>query len=243
MNSKNLTRLGLIGAGLALILTGCTTADPSAARTMNGTWCSLGTSISWYNDHVDTNRFTRGYQSRVMDVLAFDGFVNPAINGGTVVGQAAAAVPKADYYTIEHGINDWGHSTPVGTIDDYKSRPEGKSFCSAYRRLIDKIRAANPSAKIVLCTPRRGFGFGKYLPATSDEPKNGIYLREYAEAVRAIAAQEGFPVADFFERCGTDYELPALSIDRALHPNDVGYQRMANELIRAFGQVRQGVLK
>ena len=227
-------------AGCALVA-GCAmfARDPFAARKMEGTWCSLGTSISWYNDNVKSSggRFTKGYQTRVMEVLTFDGFVNPAINGGTIVGQANGKVPAAAYYTIEHGINDWGHSTPIGTIEDYRGNTGNRTFYANYRKLVDKIRAANAEAKIIVCTPRRGYGFGTYLPADSETPKNGIYLREYAEAVRAIAAEEGFPVADFFANCGTDAELKSLSIDVALHPNDAGFQRMADELLRAFATV------
>ena len=234
----NMNRKGILlaAAGCVFFLV-CTLfgRDPMAPRKMTGTWCSLGTSISWYNNHVAKGRFTRGYQSRVMDVLKFDGFLNPAINGGVVKGQISA-VPKADYYTIEHGINDWGHSTPIGTIEDYNSKT-GVTFYASYGKLISKIRTQNPAAKIILCTPRRGYGFGSYLPANSDMPKKGIYLKEYAEAVRAIAAKEGFPVADFFNNCGTDAELKSLSIDVALHPNDEGFQRMANELLRAFAKL------
>ena len=38
---------------------------------VNGRWCSLGTSITWYNDNVSFagGAFTRGYQDRVMDKL------------------------------------------------------------------------------------------------------------------------------------------------------------------------------
>ena len=238
---KKSIAIGLMGLAVAvgLLVGGCAmfARDPFAARKMEGTWCSLGTSISWYNDNVAKGRFTRGYQSRVMDVLAFDGFVNPAINGGTIVNQAAGKVPAAAYYTIEHGINDWGHVTPVGTIEDYRGNTGNATFYANYRKLIDKIRAANPEAKVILCTPRRGYGFGTYLPKDSETPKGGVYLREYADAVRAIAAEEGFPVADFFATCGTDAELKSLSIDVALHPNDAGYQRMADELLRAFAEV------
>ena len=51
-----------------------------------------------------------------MEKLAFTNFSNKAVNGG-VLQSAINSVVLADYYTIEHGINDWGHSTPVGTID------------------------------------------------------------------------------------------------------------------------------
>ncbi len=38
----------------------------------------------------------------------------------------------------------------------------------------------------------------------------------------------------FYANCGEEEELADLSIDVALHPNDAGYQRMADELLRAF---------
>ena len=235
MKRKSLLLAAVAGS---LLLTGCAlfSRDPFAPRKMGGTWCSLGTSISWYNNNVAASggRFTRGYQDRVRDVLAFDGFVNPAINGGVIAGQAAAAVPKADWYTVEHGVNDWGHTVKVGTIEDYRGNAKNGTFCASYRILVDKIRAANPAAKVILCTPRKAYGFGGDLPKSSSEPKGGIYLGEYADAVRAIAAEEGFPVADFYANCGENDELKGLSIDVALHPNDPGFQRMADELLRVF---------
>lgn len=231
----------MLSASLACVVAaGCALhgPDPMKVRKVSGTWCSLGTSISWYNDNVSVagGRFTRGYQDRVMDILKFDGFVNAALNGSTIAAQAAADLPKADYYTIELGINDWGHSTPIGTIEEYRAAAKTRTFYASYRKLIDRIRSKNANAMIILCTPRKGYGFGKYLPSSSGEAKNGIYLREYAEAVRTIAAEEGFVVADFYANCGEDDELESLSIDVALHPNDIGFQLMANELLKSFAR-------
>jgi len=213
--------------------------DPQAARTLHGTWCSLGTSITWYNDHVSASggRFTAGYQSCVRQTLAFDGFVNGGIDGGALANQLGQ-VARADYYTIEHGVNDWGHSTPVGTMEDYLNNTSNGTFYADYRRLIDEIRTLSPKATIIVCTPRRAFGFRGYLPEHWYLPKNGIKLEDYAKAVRAIAAEEGFEVADFFRNCGSNAgRLKATSIDVALHPNDVGHREMADELLRAFARV------
>ena len=57
------------------------------ARPVNGTWCSVGTSITWYNNNVATGggRFTRGYQDRVMDKLAFAELINVGHNGGVIL--------------------------------------------------------------------------------------------------------------------------------------------------------------
>ena len=90
---------------------------------------------------------------------------------------------------------------------------------------------------IVLCTPRKGYGFGTYLPAKCDDPLNGIYLKDYADLIREIAAYESLPVADFFNLCGSQKNLAKLSIDTALHPNDLGYQMMADVLVQAMKKV------
>lgn len=216
---------------------------PVAARAVKGHWCALGTSITWYNENVSSQpvagSFTRGYQSRVMDRLKFSQYSNQGVNGG-VVKSAIDKVIRADYYTIEHGINDWAKNTAVGTIDDYINNTNNGTFAANYRVLIDKIYATNPDAKIVLCTPRKAYGFNGFLPAHWYDPKHDnntgkdIYLKDYVDIVRQIAEYESLPLADFFAECGAQHNLQRLSIDVALHPNDAGYQLMANVLLQAL---------
>ena len=237
---------------LLMILAIVLAAVPAFAqvRDVKGHWCALGTSITWYNENVNASNggFTKGYQTRVMEKLAFTKYTNNAVNGGalkTVLQQNK--VIEADYYTIEHGINDWGQSIPVGTMDDYINNTGNGTFAAEYRKLIDAIYKANPKAKIVICTPRRGFGFSGYLPDHCYDPKNGIYLSEYAEMARKIAEYESIPVADFYKYCGGQRTLLDESLNDArassgytndaVHPNDIGYQRMANVLIDALENV------
>ncbi len=207
----------------------------SETKPVSGHWLSLGTSISWYNSHV-SSAFTKGYQTRVLEKLAFEQFTNNGANA-SCLSSAKNYVVKADYYTIEHGINDWGNSVAVGTIDDYKNNTKNGTFAASYRELLDKIYSTNPKAIVILCTPRKGYGFGDYLPAHWYDAKNGIYLEDYAKVIREIAEYESLPVADFFRYCGGQRNLANLSIDTALHPNDNGYQLMANILVEAFNQV------
>lgn len=206
-------------------------------RKIPAKWCSLGTSITWYDSNVAVRRFTKGYQTRVLEQITFTNFVNKGVNGGTVKSAIRAVVP-ADLYTIEHGVNDWGQRVKPGTFDDYLKKTGEGTFAGAYRETIDAIRAANPKAKVILCTPRKSYGFGKYLPPNCDGVKEGGFrLVDYVDIIRKIAAHEKFTVADFYGKCGEEKELAALSIDKALHPNDAGYQRMANELVRAILKV------
>lgn len=202
---------------------------------IDAAWMSLGTSITWYNNNV-SSAFTKGYQTRVREELPFKRFFNRGVNASCLAG-TENQVAYANYYTIEHGINDWGHCTPVGTIDDYKNNTNNGTFAASYRKVIDKIYATNPKAQIVLCTPRKAYGFNGYLPANCEDAHGGIYLHEYADLIREIAEYESLPVADFFALCGNQRNLASLSIDQALHPNDRGYQLMADVLVKAMKKI------
>ena len=211
-------------------------ASTPEPRKVNARWCSLGTSISWLNDQTASYPITKGYQTRVLEKLAFTKFENKAVNGGTLES-AISAVGLADIYTIEHGINDWGHSVPVGTLEDYIKNKKNGTFAAIYRQVIDRIFARNSKARVILCTPRKAYGYSGYLPDHWYDEKNGIYLEEYAQIIREIAAYESFPVADFFAEAGGQRQLKNLSYDTALHPNDAGMQIMANILIQAFEKI------
>ena len=204
-------------------------------------WLSLGTSITWYNSHAG-GKFQKGYQSWLMEQIKFDGFANRGISGACL-NSTLGCIQDADLYTIEHGINDWGNRVPPGTMSDYVNNTKNGTFAATYRQVIDKIRSTNPKAKIILCTPRKGYGFGNYLPARCDakqserDGRKGYFLKDYANLVMAIAKKEKLPVADFYSTCGEQDELEGLSIDKALHPNDAGYKRMANILAKTMMKV------
>ena len=199
-------------------------------------WCALGTSITYLNDYDKQGRFEKGYMDRTLDQLHFAKMTNQGVSGGCIQS-AYNKVIKADYYTIEHGINDWGQFTPVGTFDDYLNKNNNGSFAYWYRMVIDRIFSVNPKAKVVLCTPRKAYGFSGYLPNNCMGDLNGIYLADYVNIIRQIAEYEGFPLADFYAECGGQRDLARMSMDTALHPNDEGYQMMANVLIPAMKKV------
>ena len=163
-------------------------------------WLSLGTSITWYNSHAG-GKFEKGYQSWLMEQIKFDGFTNRGISGACL-DSTLWCIQDADLYTVEHGINDWGNRVPPGTMADYENNTGNGTFAATYRKVIDKLRATNPKAKIILCTPRKGYGFGGYLPDRCDarqterDGKPGYFLKDYADLVLAIAEKEKLPVAD-----------------------------------------------
>lgn len=236
---------GAQAAGMCASVTPLTAADSEtgigAPRYLPLRWLSLGTSITWYNSHAG-GKFEKGYQSWLMEQIKFDGFANRGVSGACL-DSTLWCIQDADLYTVEHGINDWGNRVPPGTMADYENNTGNGTFAATYRKVIDKLRATNPKAKIILCTPRKGYGFGGYLPDRCDarqterDGKPGYFLKDYADLVLAIAEKEKLPVADFYATCGEQDELADLSIDKALHPNDAGYKRMANILAKTMLKV------
>jgi lysophospholipase L1-like esterase len=201
-------------------------------------WCSLGTSITWYNNNQ--KGFEKGYQGWLQEKMSIQ-LVNKGVNGGTLVGLASnlnIIEQGCDIYTIEHGVNDWGNSIPVGSIDDYINNTGADTFFGAYRKVIDRIYEMNQNAIIILCTPRKSRGFKGFLPESCHGEKSGNTLKDYADAAVKIANRESLFLCDWFNECQVnDHNLPIYSIDDALHPNDEGYKQMAEILIKQFEKI------
>lgn len=221
-------------------------------------WCSIGTSITYANDHVMAGiRKMKGYQTRVMERLTFSAFTNVGVSGQAIgngtIGHDVASLASnvdnvittiADFYTIEHGVNDWGQCVNVGTIDDFINNTGASTFFGAFRIVIDKIYSLNAEAQIILITPRKAYGYGGYLPNNWWEAKtnggNDYYIKDYANAVKVIGEFMSLPVCDWFgESNSNQYNLALNSGDAnpAVHPNDVGYQKLANLLVQTFQKV------
>ncbi|MBQ0088753.1 MAG: SGNH/GDSL hydrolase family protein [Prevotellaceae bacterium] len=149
----------------------------STVKMVDAHWCALGTSITYLNDYDKQGRFKRGYLDRTMDQIHFSKLTNQGVSGGTI-NSAYAKVIKADYYTIEHGINDWGNGVEPGTFEDYVNGTNQGSFAYWYRKVIDRIFQVNPKAKVVLCTPRKAYDFMTFLPPHCMDIHKGHYLKD-----------------------------------------------------------------
>ena len=122
------------------------------------------------------------------------------------------------YTLILYGTNDWKRceqQVPCYTVD-------------AVRSMIGAVKAIQ-SLPIV----------GTLPPVNPNEnlPERNEWVARMNVALRAMALQEGVPVADvhggFTRAGGTGNELAALFVD-TVHPNDRGYQIIADAFFRAI---------
>lgn len=182
-------------------------------------WVAIGDSITYLNDHRDEtgNRITKGYMTRVTEALPDIRYTNQGHNGWTSGGIAKEiqklGIEKADVYSIFLGTNDWWQGRPLGTLKDYRNNTGNHTVNGSFRIIIDKLRSLNKNAKIILITPmqRTDFVYINNMDNSAHgcyKEKNGQSLKQFADAVIAIATLERFALVDLYHK--TDMSLQNL---------------------------------
>jgi len=173
------------------------------------TWVAIGDSITYLNDHPEEtgNRVSKGYLTRISELLPNLKYINQGHNGWTSGGIAgnidSLGLIKADVYSVFLGTNDWWQGRPIGKIDDYQHDNGNITVYGSFRIIINKIRQLNPEAKIVLITPMQRNDFVYIANAKNNafgsyQKKNGQTLEEFANVVLTIGRYEKIPVVDLY---------------------------------------------
>lgn len=179
-------------------------------------WVAIGDSITYLNDHPDEtgNRIRKGYLDLIIQKFPDIQVVNKGFNGWTVVKIAQEFdkldIPKADVYSVFLGTNDWWAGRPLGIFEDYQNDTGPETVHGAFRVIVDNLRSLNANAKIILITPMQRVDFiyinnYKNNAFGSYREKYGQELEQFANAIVAIAKQEGFPVVDLYHTKGIEH--------------------------------------
>lgn len=189
------------------------------------TWVAIGDSITYLNDHPREtgNRITKGYMTLVQEQVPGIQVINQGHNGWTA-GRIADSINslglvKADLYTIFLGTNDWWRGRPLGSFADYKNNTGNTTVNGSFRIIIDKLKALNPDAQIVLLTPMPRVDF-VYINNPQNNAwgsyrdKEGQQLEQFANAINAIGKTEGIKVVDLYHE------------KKLAHKNLVRYKRL-----------------
>ena len=181
------------------------------------TWTAIGDSITYLNEHVDEtgNRITKGYMTMVVEKLPHIRYKNQGHNGWTSGGIAkefdSLGVEKSDVYSIFLGTNDWWQGRPLGSMNDYKNNTGNETVNGSFRIIVDKLRALNPSAHIIMITPMQRVDFVyradmKNNAWGSYKDKNGQSLEQFAKAIDSISDYENFDFVDLYHTKGLDHK-------------------------------------
>ena len=181
------------------------------------TWTAIGDSITYLNEHVDEtgNRITKGYMTMVAEKLPNIHYKNQGHNGWTSGGIAKEfddlKVEKSDVYSVFLGTNDWWQGRPLGSMNDYKKNSGNETVNGSFRIIVDKLRALNANAHIILITPMQrvdfvSLGDMKNNAWGSYKGKNGQSLEQFAWAIDSIGKYENFEVVDLYHTKGLDHK-------------------------------------
>ena len=176
-------------------------------------WTAIGDSITFLNGRpeVTKGRISIGYMDDVVAQLPYIHYVNQGHPGWTAKSIADnienLGLQKADIYSVFLGTNDWWTSLPIGTFSDYQNNTGNRTVYGSYRTIINKLRSLNSDAVIILMTPLQRTDYvdlnnpaiffpGDYVA------KNGVYLSQYADAIKTIAKAEHLKLADLYYKSG-----------------------------------------
>ena len=117
------------------------------------------------------------------------------------------AIDKADLYTVFLGTNDWWQGRPIGKMSDYVDNTGNNTLYGSFRIIIDKLKAVNDDAHIVLITPMHRVDFVylfdfKNNAHGSYKVKNGQSLAAFADAIVQIGLHENLQVVDLYNKSG-----------------------------------------
>lgn len=178
-------------------------------------WEAIGDSITYSNGRPEASqhRISIGYMDDVVKQLPYIHYNNHGYPGWTAKAMADnienIGIEKADIYSVFLGTNDWWVGLPIGTLSDYENNTGNSTAYGSYRTIINKIRSLNPDAKIILMTPLQRTEYvdlnsPKVFIQGQYKAKDGVFLSQYADAVKAIAKAEHFELVDLYYKSGVN---------------------------------------
>jgi lysophospholipase L1-like esterase len=193
----------------------------SGARPKTIRWTALGDSITYLNDHTNQtgDRISKGYMTLITEKYPSIQYINKGFNGWSAVRIAQQIetldLTPSDVYTVFLGTNDWWQGQPLGTFEDFSENKGPNTISGAFRVILDKMRALNPKAKIILITPLQRGDFvqiknSKNNAYGSYKAKNGLELSEIANRLIEIGKAEKIPVVDLYHKSG-------IGLDKMVH--------------------------
>jgi len=203
-----------------------------------------------FGDSTTALRDTVGkvYAQRLAEQLPARGIRVSIVNAGVPSNDTAGALERIerdvlkqhpDLLIVQFGIND-------SAVDVWKKPPatSPRVPLSSFRRNLTRIveLTRHGERKVILMTPnpmrwtaemKAMYGKAPYKPADPDG--FNVLLKDYAEAVRDVAAEQKIPLVDVYEAFLEHGRQKGRSVDQLLsdgvHPNDRGHEIVAQLLV------------
>lgn len=174
-----------------------------------------------------------------------------AVGGQGIADQKTVIKSKTytnvDFVIISVGVNDYSNSVALGQLPASRNATftSGRfidDLCDSIEYILDQ----NPQIKILLFTPCqrdttwRNGGVADFSQSATDiytQNANGLYLKDYAQAIRDVGAMYSCVVCDMYADSGLNYlTLPEYTFE-GVHPTNEGYEFTKRIVFEAFGKL------
>ncbi|MCH9267552.1 SGNH/GDSL hydrolase family protein [Pediococcus acidilactici] len=125
------------------------------------------------------------------------------------------------------GTNDFAQNLPIGKSDDTTD----KTLFGAINNTLKNIYAKNSKADVRLIAPMwraRINDATKFEDIETTTNSLGLYLKDYVDAILEIGNKYHLPVLDLYHKLNINQLNYSAWLADGLHPNDDGYQKLAN---------------
>ena len=173
---------------------------------------------------------------------------NYAVGGQGIAAQKTVIKSKTytgiDFVIISVGVNDYSNAVQLGQLPTARNATFTDGlFIDDLCDSIEYILTQNPEIKILLFTPCqrdttwRNSGVPDFSKSATDiytRNSSGLYLKDYADAIKDIGRIYSCVVCDMYAESGLNYlTLPEFTFD-GVHPTNEGYEFTAPVLYEAF---------
>lgn len=171
-----------------------------------------------------------GFGSMYVDGIAGSCYSSKSDYGTSknpIVNRCSDIPTDCDLVVIFAGTNDFGHSTPLGTISDTSD----VSFYGAVISCINQIITSNPDVRLAIMTPLHRSGTTHKAENVTNDV--GKVLKDYVNALREICELYSIPIIDTYSIYGLNPSISTVYnnyITDGLHPNAEGHRLLAERI-------------
>ena len=171
-----------------------------------------------------------GFGSMYVDGIAGSCYSSKSDYGTSknpIVNRCSDIPTDCDLVVIFAGTNDFGHSTPLGTISDTSD----VSFYGAVISCINQIITSNPDVRLAIMTPLHRSGTTHKAENVANDV--GKVLKDYVNALREICEFYSIPIIDTYSIYGLNPSISTVYnnyITDGLHPNAEGHRLLAERI-------------
>jgi len=138
-----------------------------------------------------------------------------------------------DVIVLAFGTNDYAGNNPIGNDNDNTS--DGSTFKGSINYIVQTLQTAYPNLQIVFSTPiyrTRYSVVGDGLNSDIHPNSLGLYLKDYADAIKQVATLNHIPVIDLYNESGINQYTSSLyhHVDDGVHPSQQGYDLISRKL-------------